>query len=55
MTLNLLYGGQELFESPFSEERPGCTRQKKVHVLSVAQDIVYGVSGGKYGLRSILA
>lgn len=45
MFLSLLYGGQEVFESAVDEERPGGSRQKKV--MSVAQDIVYGVSNGK--------
>ena len=45
MFLNVLYGGQEVFDHDLNDEYLGPSRQKKV--LSVAQDIVYGVSDGK--------
>ena len=44
MLLQLLFGGECIFEGETSEERENNIR---CNVLSVAQDIVYGVSSGK--------
>jgi hypothetical protein len=57
MFLQLLFGGEQLFEGETSEEKENKIR---CNVLSIAQDIVYGVSSGKkwmpkhVGLRSTL-
>lgn len=45
MILNVLFGGQELIEARLDTD--GFKNDKQSQVLSVAQDIVYGVSRGK--------
>ena len=44
MFLRLLYGGQNVFDEYNGEDEQ---EQLQMQILSVAQDLVYGISGGK--------
>ena len=49
MCLRLLYGGQNIFDEYNMEDEQ---EQLQMQILSVAQDLAYGVSGGKNGLQN---
>ena len=51
MLLRLIFGGQEALEDASSENNEDLVRSR---VLSIAQDLVYCISGGKNGLPNIL-
>ena len=44
MLINVIFGGLDLFESTDIDDEP---IDKQTRILSIAQDIVYGVSNGK--------